>query len=245
MLQLPGEIAGSIYSKTSVVPHELRYVSKETLEALRYQTHLKGRINLKSLFVKTKDNRIVLFHHNLKSLLGVVVVNNIEELQYVPMIIKKLNSITIEYNGYIEDTFSFIQSFVKTKCEYMKVYVLSNYTSIQFTIERRNELIVADITYVVESYNISNYMDGVNSVLINNINSSDKIGNLIIRNNIRMLHLDTFPEENFHPIILFVNTLYITSKFHYNDFEHNNAVFPNITKIEFDDILISGEVNIF
>lgn len=238
MYQLPTEVAGKIYQKvTSSSPQsrELKFINKEALSASRYQTHIKGRVTLKSLFIKTINGKIVPLHYNLKSLIGTIVVNSIEELEYVPLLIEKLNSVTIEYNGTsIEDTFSLIESFVNSHCELMTVHK----DKIEYTIQRRDELIVANVDQVARFHSISDYLDGVDSLIVILIN--DDIHRLIILCEIKILHLDGIDEDNVQGAFDTIESVYITSNFGYADIQGIQPL-TNVTNAEFENILISGE----
>lgn len=237
MFQLPQEIAGNIYSK--VTPSmELKFVNKAAMDVARYQTHIKGRINLKSLFIKNKTGVIVPFYYNLKSLIGIVIVNTKEDLKYVSLLINKLNSITIEYNGgSIEDTFILNESFVNSNCEYMKIFTNDD---TYYTLERRNELIVAYIDLVVGSNNIAEYLEGVDSLLVAYM--EDHILELIQQNEIQILHVNGISANTIVALRL-IHSVYITSEFNYFglNFIEETQPLTNITYIEFDDILISDE----
>ena len=131
MQNLISELRGNIYSKTTKsVIRELKYSNKQTFHDMRYITHLDGPINLKSLFIKHNNNKC-LFYYNLKSISNVVIVESKEDLQYVPILLNKLNIIKIDYKGYkdsstndthsIEDAYNLIPIFIKSTCQYMKV----------------------------------------------------------------------------------------------------------------------------
>lgn len=239
MYQLPSEVTGKIYQKvTSSSPQsrELKFINKEAISASRYQTHIKGRVPLKSLVIKNINGKIVPFYYNLKSLIGTVVVNSIEELEYVPMLIEKLNSVTIEYNGTsIEDTFSLIEDFVNSHCELITIYK----DRVEYTIQRRNELIVAYIDRVAEFQSISDYLDGIDSLIVILIN--DDIYRVITLCNITILHLDGIDQDNVQEAFDTIETVYITSDFGYADIQTIQPLM-NVTKVEFENILVSGEI---
>ena len=258
MLILPSEIKGNIYSKLSLpLPSELKYSSKATFNEMRYLTHLKGTFFLKSLFIKSKDSTVSpsLYYYNLKSISGIIIVESIEELKLVPLLLDKLNSITIEYIGDLfKDIPDLIQSFIQqSKTSYMKIYDKAK-PSNKYIIERRDGLIVASMSDLEDIQNIEDiedikdididkYLKGVDSLLIPDIYAHVVV--LINKTDIKMLHLDRSCSEYPTEILTQIDTLYITSNFNYNNVFRFNEGPPNtsITKVVFSDILVSNETN--
>ena len=103
---LPIEIKGNILSRLpSSTVSELKYLSKDMFYATRYLPYLEGRVNLKKLFIKTKNNTYTFFYYNL-SFADVVIVNS-DDLKLVPILLNKVKSLTIT-NENIIDSFKLI-----------------------------------------------------------------------------------------------------------------------------------------
>ena len=263
---LPTEIKGKIISYIHYpIFREFKYASKEVFESTRYCTNVGDReVYLKHLFIKNKDNTYKQFYYNLTCIKNQLIVTDDKyELGLAPRIIKKLKYVHLRYItsdisemlplGDISQTFPLIQSFIEGSGKYMNVYLSSSkYTS--YSITRRDNLVVADITrLLLNDGKINNYLKNIDSLLIPNveldvaIGSIPDIANIIIDNHIHILHFEDIDNFNyFSTLIRLVDTLYIisgsdTGFYHPITEIDNNIIYNNITKVVFEDILISNQ----
>lgn len=294
---LPNEIKGNINSfLLKDITSELKYSNRDTFNSMRYVNTLHDNIvYLRRLFIKNNLNKTYTpFYYNLTSIKGKLIVSsNTDELLLAHRIIKKLtSSVEIIYTGNsIVTLFPLIQTFIESKCHKMEVYLKKDMLYF-FTVERRNHLIVANILKVMRQKEISLYLKGVDSLLLNesyNTTNSycsknrnilkeikldgeyasdilvedskeilyhNKLVEFIIQHNIHTLHLSGYggyPE--FSEVLQLVNTLYIVSfdnngyKYDYFGFieemeenDGNTIIFPGITKVVMEHILISNQI---
>lgn len=293
---LPNEIKGNINSFLSDdVTSELKYSNRDTFNSMRYVNTLHDNIvYLRRLFIKNNlNNTYTPFYYNLTSIKGKLIVSsNIDELLLAHRVIKKLlHPIEIIYTGNSIVTLSpLIQTFIESKCPKMEVYLKKDMLYF-FIIERRDDLIVANILPILCRKEMSLYLKGVDSLLLNesyNTTSSycsknrnilkeikldgeyasdilvedskeilyhNKLVEFIIQHNIHTLHLSEYgmyPE--FSEILQLVDTLYIVSfdnrgQYGYfgfieemDEIDANTIIFPGITKVVMEHILISNQI---
>lgn len=263
---LPTEIKGKIISYIHYpIFREFKYSSKEVFESTRYLTYIGDReVYLKHLFIKNKDNTYKQFYYNLTCIKNqLIITNDKDELILAQRIIKKLKYVHLRYItsdisemlplGDISHTFPLIQSFIEGSGKYMNVY-LSSSKYISYSITRRDNLVVADITRLLLNDDaIINYLNGVDSLLIPSVEldvamgSISDVPNIINNNHIHILHFEDIRSFNyFNKIIPLVDTLYIISGASNGFYHHiiesdNNIVYNNIIKVIFEDILISNQ----
>lgn len=173
--QLPEEIKGKINSfiRDESVIREFKYASKDTFNSMRYVTTIYGDIvYLKNLFIKTKNNTFIPFYYNLQCILGKLILSSDKDelMHCIPKIIKQLKTLQIIYTGNsIITTFPLIQMFVNSECCSMEVYS-RKCTRMFFTVERRCDqqhgIVVANILPVIQQKEICNYLNGVDSLLM-------------------------------------------------------------------------------
>lgn len=270
---LPNEIKAIINSQLcNEVLSEFKYSSKDIFHSMKYFTVLyDDNVYVKKLFIKINFHQYEKFYYNLKSITGNLILSDcLDELKNVHRIIKDLvTPIKIIYTGNaIKHVFFLIQCFTESKCSKLTVYLKQN-THIFFTLERRDNLIVANLLPVMKYKELNNYMCYIDSLLITDDTYSSKnytndeggisishkvmsyIKDLIIRCNIRILHLGSHCRfKKIDELVRLAQTLYITSEANYTYgsnklvyLAYNNKTLPNITKVVFEDALLSSVSN--
>lgn len=249
MQNLPSELRGRIFSQTSAnMVKVLKCVNKETFYDMRYITHLYDEVGMKSIFIKHKeDNKKSLFYYNLKRINNLIIITNKEELNLVPILLDKVDSVIINYDGdrnidgrhNILESLFLIPMFIKSKCQYMKIFAQYSWhilDKIKYTLKKRDGCIILNMSCDNELMKcIEQYITGINSLHISNkctILQLEHIREFLLKTNIKILRISFF-NFNIENLLNIVQEIYIAD--FYETFSMAESVFPNIKNVTFKD----------